>query len=256
MVVVEVTGSARRRELGACLRAYRRLVTPERVGLPAGGRRRTPGLRREEVAALAGVGLSWYTWLEQGRVTASDHVLDSVGRVLGVDGAGRRHLRLLSARAEPPSVAARAADLASLLAGFAAPAVLLDHHLDVVAANPAWARVWGEPRDVDPVRRNVLWQLATGSPALPVDDPGPLVTALRQQFRMAANMYAGDPRIDQIAELLHADAPAYSALWDCRGIGAFGTPTVVVDGQRLRAHLLEPADRPGSMLLFLAPAAE
>jgi transcriptional regulator with XRE-family HTH domain len=255
MVVVEVTGSARRRELGACLRAYRRLVAPQQVGLPAGGRRRTPGLRREEVAALAGVGLTWYTWLEQGRVTASGHVLESVGRVLGLDGAGRRHLRLLSAQVEAPA-GAPAADLASLLAGFAGPAVLLDHRLDVVAANPGWARVWGDLRVLEPERRNVLWQLAAGSSALPVDDPGPLVTALRRQFRMAANLYAGDPRIEQVSELLHADAPAYSPLWDCRGIGGFGSPAVVVDGQRLRAHLLEPAGRPGSMLLFLAAAPD
>jgi hypothetical protein len=64
MVVVEVTGcAARRRELGACLRAYRQMIGPAEVGLPGGARRRTPGLRREEVASLAGVGLSWYTWL-------------------------------------------------------------------------------------------------------------------------------------------------------------------------------------------------
>jgi transcriptional regulator with XRE-family HTH domain len=257
MVVVEVTGcAARRRELGACLRAYRRLIAPEQVGLPTGGRRRTPGLRREEVATLAGVGLSWYTWLEQGRVTASGQVLESVGRVLRVDDAGRRHLRLLSAQAEPPPGAPPAPDLALLLAGFTGPAVLLDHRLDVVAANAAWTRVWGDPRDVDPARRNVLWQLAAGSPTAPVDDPWPLMTALRRQFRMAANLYAGDERIGQVAEILHADAPAYTPLWECRGIGAFGEPTVVVDGRAFRAHLLEPAGRPGSTLLVLAAAEE
>jgi transcriptional regulator with XRE-family HTH domain len=80
------------------------LVRPADVGLPATGRRRTPGLRREEVAELAGVGLSWYTWLEQGRVRASGHVLDAVGRVLGLDPVGRRHLRALARwRAGRPS---------------------------------------------------------------------------------------------------------------------------------------------------------
>jgi transcriptional regulator with XRE-family HTH domain len=252
MVVVEVTGcAARRRELGACLRSYRRLIAPEQVGLPAGGRRRTPGLRREEVATLAGVGLSWYTWLEQGRVTASGQVLESVGRVLGVDGAGRRHLRLLSAAAEPPPASVPAADLAPLLADFAGPAVLLDHRLDVVAANAGWARVWGDPRDVEPARRNVLWQLAAGPPAVRVNDLDPLLTALRRQLRMTANLHAGDERIAQVGELLRAEAPGYSPLWECRGIGAFGEPTVVVDGRRLRAHLLEPAGRSGSALLFL-----
>src|SRR5690242_18900745 len=66
----------RRRELGAFLRSRRERLTPADVGLPEGGRRRTPGLRREEVASLAGVGMTWYTWLEQGRdINASDQVL-------------------------------------------------------------------------------------------------------------------------------------------------------------------------------------
>jgi hypothetical protein len=257
MVVVRVTGcAARRRELGACLRSYRRLVAPEQVGLPGGGRRRTPGLRREEVATLAGVGLSWYTWLEQGRVTASGHVLESVGRVLGLDGAGRRHLRLLSAPEEPPPASSPAAGLVPLLADFAGPAVVLDHRLDVVAANCRWARVWGDPRDVEPARRNVLWQLASGASAVPVDDPGPLMTALRRQFRMAANLHADDERIAEVAALLGADAPAYTPLWECRAVGAFGEPTVVVEGRELRAHLLEPAGRAGGALLVLAAADE
>jgi hypothetical protein len=82
------------------------------------------------------------------------------------------------------------------------------------------------------------------------------MTALRRQFRMAANLYADDERIAEVAELLHADAPAYTPLWECRGIGAFGEPTVVVDGRELRAHLLEPVGRPGSALLFLAAAGK
>ena len=62
-----------RSDLAAFLRAHRERLSPADVGLPSGGRRRTPGLRREEVAALAGVGLTWYTWLEQGRdMTLSD----------------------------------------------------------------------------------------------------------------------------------------------------------------------------------------
>ncbi len=70
----------RRAELGAFLRSRRERITPADVGLPAIGRRRTPGLRREEVAQVAGVGVTWYTWLEQGRdITVSDQVLDAVG---------------------------------------------------------------------------------------------------------------------------------------------------------------------------------
>src|SRR3954449_1131342 len=83
----------RRAELGEFLRARREALRPADVGLPPGGRRRTPGLRREEVALLAGVSVTWYTWLEQGRrINASTDVLRSIGRALRLDEAGQEHL--------------------------------------------------------------------------------------------------------------------------------------------------------------------
>ncbi len=92
-----------RHDLAAFLRARRERVSPADVGLPSGGRRRTPGLRREEVASLAGVGLTWYTWLEQGRdIGVSAAFLDSLARVLKLDAAERRHLFLL-AHERPPA---------------------------------------------------------------------------------------------------------------------------------------------------------
>ena len=76
----------RRHELAAFLRSRRERITPEDAGLPAGQRRRTSGLRREEVAQLAGVGVTWYTWLEQGRpIHASPQVLEAVARTLQLD---------------------------------------------------------------------------------------------------------------------------------------------------------------------------
>src|SRR4029077_12484381 len=82
-----------RAELAAFLRARREAVTPEQVKLPRGRGRRTPGLRREEVALLAGVSVTWYTWLEQGRrINASTDVLRSIGRALRLDEAGQAHL--------------------------------------------------------------------------------------------------------------------------------------------------------------------
>ena len=87
----------RRAELAAFLRSRRERITPEDVGLPPGFRRRTPGLRREEVAQLAGVGVTWYTWLEQGRpINASVQVLDAVARTLRLDPAEREHLYRLA----------------------------------------------------------------------------------------------------------------------------------------------------------------
>src|SRR5437763_3824261 len=87
----------RRAELGEFLRARREGLQPTDVGLPPAGRRPTPGLRREEVALLAGVGVTWYTWLEQGRrINASAQVLDAVSRTLRLDAAGRWHLYRLA----------------------------------------------------------------------------------------------------------------------------------------------------------------
>src|SRR5205809_4929579 len=82
----------RRHELAAFLRSRRERIAPEDAGLPSGHRRRTAGLRREEVAQEAGVGVTWYTWLEQGRpIRASSQVLDSVARALRLDEAEREH---------------------------------------------------------------------------------------------------------------------------------------------------------------------
>ena len=99
----------RRTELAAFLRACRARLAPADVGLPEGsasGRRRTPGLRREEVAQLSGVGVTWYTWLEQGRdISASIQVIDALGRALLLTPDQHRHLRELAGlpSPEPPA---------------------------------------------------------------------------------------------------------------------------------------------------------
>src|SRR5262245_55801600 len=78
--------ASRRAELSAFLRSRRARIHPEDVGLPSGNRRRTPGLRREELAQLAGVGVTWYTWLEQGRdINVSAQVVDAIARTLRLD---------------------------------------------------------------------------------------------------------------------------------------------------------------------------
>src|SRR6201994_426767 len=94
--LIGATAERRRAELADFLRKRRAVIQPEDVGLPNGGRRRTPGLRREEVAQLAGVGTTWYTWLEQGRdVRASLDVLEALARALRFTQAERTHLVLL-----------------------------------------------------------------------------------------------------------------------------------------------------------------
>src|SRR5215469_3968118 len=92
----------RRKELAQFLRTRRERIAPESVGLPGGSRRRTPGLRREELALLAGIGVTWYTRLEQGYdITVSPQVLESLARVLGLNAVERNHLFLLAREQQP-----------------------------------------------------------------------------------------------------------------------------------------------------------
>lgn len=155
-----------REELAAFLRTRRERVSPDDVGLPAGGRRRTPGLRREEVAALAGVGLTWYTWLEQGRaIGASAAFLDNLARVLRLDAAERRHLYLLAHErppAEPGRTWCKVPPLVTRLMHDLAPhaAYVLNLRWDVLAANAPAQALFGFERH-GPERRNLLWLLFT-----------------------------------------------------------------------------------------------
>src|SRR3954452_14669684 len=158
----------RRSELTDFLRTRRAQLTPQDVGIPANGRRRTPGLRREEIAQLAGVGLSWYTWLEQGRdIRPSAQVLDALARVLRLETAERAHLFHL-ARVELPLPAGgypREAppELAHYVERVAPyPAYLLGPRTDVLAWTVTAAAMLGEPTRAPDGRQNVLWWLFTG----------------------------------------------------------------------------------------------
>src|SRR5918997_4325091 len=93
----------RRKEIGDFLRQKRKQVQPADVGLPAGARRRTPGLRREEVAQLAGISVTWYTWLEQGRdIGVSEQVLESIATTLRLGVQERNHVFRLARKQVPP----------------------------------------------------------------------------------------------------------------------------------------------------------
>jgi transcriptional regulator with XRE-family HTH domain len=148
---VGATRSERHNELREFLMSRRARVSPEDAGLPVGGgRRRTPGLRREEVAVLAGVGASWYQWLEQGRdISVSPQVLDAVARVLRLSDAERRHLYLLAGLNPPtPEVAPEKRDMCDGLrrlidTWMPYPAHIMDLYYNCVMYNDAAAVVLG-----------------------------------------------------------------------------------------------------------------
>jgi transcriptional regulator with XRE-family HTH domain len=151
------------RELGDFLRSRRERTSPEDLGLEPGPRRKVDGLRREEVALLAGLSTDYYQRLEQGRnVRPSDAVLDSIADSLELDEIERRHMLMLARATRQPAAPARRsaervpASTARLLPLMGVPAVVLSSHLDVLAWNPLAAELLGDPEDYLPERRNFL----------------------------------------------------------------------------------------------------
>jgi transcriptional regulator with XRE-family HTH domain len=158
-------GGRRRAELADFLRRRRASIQPEDVGLPSGGRRRTPGLRREEVASLAGVGTTWYTWLEQGRdVRASLDVFEAIAKALRLTPAERTHLILLGRGEEAPACKPPAERVSPTLRRLVEnlgpnPAMVLGRRWDYLAWNRAACVVFGDIGAIPKAARNHLWQL-------------------------------------------------------------------------------------------------
>jgi transcriptional regulator with XRE-family HTH domain len=211
--------TARRRELADFLRNRRAAIAPEDVGLPGGGRRRTPGLRREEVAQLAGVGTTWYTWLEQARdVRASRAVLEAIADALTLTPAERRHLVLLGRgeAAPPPAVTEEVSPaVRRLIANLElSPAYILGRRWDYLAWNDAMAVVFGDPAEVPPEQRNQIWLFFT-DPARRALMPDWKRSAriLASRFRADYARHVGDPGFDRLVSDLHDASPEFRKAW-------------------------------------------
>ncbi|MFI9328415.1 helix-turn-helix domain-containing protein [Kitasatospora sp. NPDC052868] len=254
-------------ELGAFLRAHRELLKPADVGLTATARRRTPGLRREEVASLSGVGLAWYTWLEQGRVTASRQVLEAVARALRLDAAGLRHAMRLAGYHEPSPAGGEqgpgrlAEAVQPVLDSWpTSPAVLLDRYFDLLGWNPAWAALWGAPEAVPADRRNLMWLMAADNRLRAVlHDWEPLAMNVFQHFRAQAGPALGDSRTGEVYRRLDADAPELRHWWGCHSVAELTARTVTVEPAgigpvRLALSSFHPVDDPSALVLLFTPA--
>jgi transcriptional regulator with XRE-family HTH domain len=154
--------SARRQELKVFLRARRAAITPQSAGLAAGPRRRTPGLRREELAALAGVGVTWYTWLEQGReIRVSRDALSRIARALSLSAHDAAYLFTLAREEVSPLVAPSEVDERLRFAVDSidlAPAWAADPILNVVAFNRLADVIYRFDDMSGPFARNQLWR--------------------------------------------------------------------------------------------------
>lgn len=221
-----------RTALAEFLRARREAVTPAQVGLPPGRSRRTPGLRREEVAMLAGVSVTWYTWLEQGRrINASSDVLRAIGRALKLDDAGIDHLVALGQPSAPPAItpAIGPDDVPSALrrlidAFEPAPAYVLGPRWEFAAWNAAQARLYPAIDGLVDEDRNLLWVLFADryTRDLIVDWDIHARQALAE-FRASTTALRDDPALVELIERLNRTSTEFEMWWPEHDVARFET---------------------------------
>jgi hypothetical protein len=226
---VPTVAEERRRELAEFLRSRRARRTPADVGLPAGGRRRTPGLRREEVAAVAGLSVTWYTWLEQAReVRASRQVLGSLVDVLGLDAVETAHLFRLAGEVPPSPDAPGPADelppqYELLLANLDPnPAFVVNHRFDVLAWNRGCAALWTDLPTLAPPHRNILWMTfmseAMRATAVEWENEAAQTVAL---FRAQVGDGVLAPDVRELVAALSRVSEVFRGLWGRRDLVGF-----------------------------------
>ncbi|MFF9483737.1 helix-turn-helix transcriptional regulator [Streptomyces sp. NPDC014676] len=222
-----------RNQLGTALRRWRDRLAPADVGLPATGRRRARGLRREELAALAGLSVDYLVRLEQGRATRpSEQVAAALGRALQLEASERDHLHRLAhlplpgpgriSDHIPPSVQRLLAALTGqALAVFAADWTL-------ITCTPLWATLFGEPGHIPADRRNLVLDTflpESGSPGRrPRSERGreAMEAALVADLRTAQGTFPDDPRLRALIQECTARSPRFARLWARGAAGALG----------------------------------
>lgn len=261
-----VQNSGRRKELGLFLRARRDQALRSDYGLPLVGRRRERGLRREEVAFLSGVSVTWYTWLEQGRdISPSRQVLEAVSRALHLSDTGLDYVLSLGgyASAGPSSAAAATvpAHVQRLLDALDPnPSFALFPDWGVAGWNNAYAALYPNIATVPVADRNLLWLVFT-DPYVRDLLPDWDVTSKRflAEFRAETGQRLGDVDVKNLVERLKEASPEFREGWDRYDILGFESrerlfhhPAVGV--LQLEHHQLSPSDRPDLHLVVYTPA--
>ncbi|MBB0244213.1 helix-turn-helix domain-containing protein [Streptomyces alkaliphilus] len=248
------------KELGSFLSARRAEITPESVGLPQWGRRRTPGLRREEVAQLAGVGVSWYTWIEQGRaLNVSLEIIEAIAKVLRLDDAQRMYVRRLAghkAELDGPAFPLEASTFQPFVDNWLPnPAYILDHHYKAVAVNSTAYELLG----LHGGSGNLLWDFFTHEPTrgrFPrhEEDAADLVARVRTHCAR----YPNDSGLNDLIQRLRGASEQFEELWnrhevreDACGIDLFTHP--LVGELALKRTCLSFPDRVSLRLVLFLP---
>jgi transcriptional regulator with XRE-family HTH domain len=261
--------------LGQLLRSRRERLAPADMGLPAGfegRRRRTAGLRREEVALLANLSVTYYTFLEQGRpVRPSAQVLDALASALRMSAAERRYLHVLAygpdgasgtapaASAPPELLDCAVADLVQRLEPF--PTLVKGRRWDVLAANPAARELFADWAAGAPGERNLVRWMFTADQARAVYlEWEPEARAMLGRFRLSAARYPDDPDVRALIAELQRDSEHIRDWWprhDVAAIGGSGSKKLRHPrlGPAEYSHVvLQVADHPDQTLVTYSPA--
>lgn len=216
--------------IGSYLQAWRHRLQPADAGLPAGSSRRTRGLRREELASLAGISVDYLVRLEQGRATnPSAQVLAALSRALRLTTEERDHLYTVAGQAPPkrsamtshvpPSVQRLVDRMADL------PVAVYDPAWTIIAWNAAWAGLMGDPSAVSGRDRNLIWRTFTGKSARvrKTDaEADQFETNAVADLQRAIGTYPGDARLHQLVGELRQASPRFAKLWAARVVSTAG----------------------------------
>ncbi|MDP5228445.1 MULTISPECIES: helix-turn-helix transcriptional regulator [Arthrobacter] len=255
-----------RKELGNFLAARRRQAVRGDYGLPQAGRGKDVGLRREEVAFLSAISVTWYTWLEQGRkVNPSREVLTSLATVLRLDPAEQRYLLTPFGYAAPapgPGTAETTAHVQRLLDAIGPnPALALEGNWDIVAWNRAYSDLFPRVLEVTGPERNLL-KLVFTDPAVRALLPDWEQTSAQflAEFRAETGSRIQDARKASLVAELMQSSPDFRAQWEAYGIRGFTPRTRAFnhpDGRTVtyEHHQLSLADAPALKLIVYTPAS-
>jgi transcriptional regulator with XRE-family HTH domain len=207
-----------RSELGNFLRSRREKLTPRLVGLAEGRRRRAPGLRREEVAELAGIGIDWYTRLEQGRaVSPSTTTIDALARALRLNKAEHAHLKALAANGNrrPFQTESVPEPLLRLIESLKQPAYITGRRWDILAWNASAAEIFAFDR-LSQDDRNILVCMFTNTATRRLFAAGWADEAKRMiaMFRATHDLWADDPAFMDLLQRLRRNSPEFVAWWN------------------------------------------
>lgn len=220
-------------QLGQFLRSRRERLRPEQLGLSDPRRRRTPGLRREEVASLAGISPEWYVKLEQGRAVApSSATIAALSRALRLSEVEHAHLSMLAHGRRRPAYAREAVpdSLRRLVNSLPYPAYVTWLRWDVLAWNDAAASLLTDFDELDIEDRNILVHVLTNPAGRALFGEGWAGEARRMValFRATHDLWAADPAFAGLVARIRAGCPEFDVWWAAHDVGAAASGTKVL----------------------------